>query len=259
MCATLAHRGPDDAGVWASADGGVALSHRRLSIIDLSPLGRLGFALIVAALYAFLLLPLLIVVFTSFSPDERNVYALSQASLRWYREFFGDARWTIALANSLAVAALTMAISFPIGLLAALALARPLRRAQAFAAALILMPLFVPAVVLGIGSLALDQSISSFAKKTIAINFNTNNPIRICGQPRIAKMSTRKSTFDFKLSKGVIELPIEFVSGPQTTTMTTQIKSAEIARDACGLGWCCLHWHVSGDARPGHQRKCRCQ
>jgi len=40
MASTLSHRGPDDEGVWASADGDVALAHRRLSIIDLSPLGR---------------------------------------------------------------------------------------------------------------------------------------------------------------------------------------------------------------------------
>lgn len=31
----LAHRGPDHAGLWQSADGGVCLGHRRLSIIDL--------------------------------------------------------------------------------------------------------------------------------------------------------------------------------------------------------------------------------
>lgn len=37
---TLAHRGPDDAGVWQSDDRRVALLHRRLSIIDLSPLGH---------------------------------------------------------------------------------------------------------------------------------------------------------------------------------------------------------------------------
>jgi asparagine synthase (glutamine-hydrolysing) len=40
MADTLAHRGPDDAGVWESDDGRVALAHRRLSIIDLSPLGH---------------------------------------------------------------------------------------------------------------------------------------------------------------------------------------------------------------------------
>jgi asparagine synthase (glutamine-hydrolysing) len=37
---TLRHRGPDDEGAWCSADGRVALGHRRLSIIDLSEAGR---------------------------------------------------------------------------------------------------------------------------------------------------------------------------------------------------------------------------
>ena len=40
MAECVTHRGPDDAGVWESEDGTVALSHRRLSIVDLSPLGR---------------------------------------------------------------------------------------------------------------------------------------------------------------------------------------------------------------------------
>jgi asparagine synthase (glutamine-hydrolysing) len=40
MADTMCHRGPDDAGVWESADGTIALSHRRLSIVDLSALGH---------------------------------------------------------------------------------------------------------------------------------------------------------------------------------------------------------------------------
>ncbi|MGV8038524.1 MAG: asparagine synthase (glutamine-hydrolyzing) [Thermoanaerobaculaceae bacterium] len=36
----IAHRGPDDAGMWVDAEAGVGLGHRRLSIIDLSPLGH---------------------------------------------------------------------------------------------------------------------------------------------------------------------------------------------------------------------------
>jgi asparagine synthase (glutamine-hydrolysing) len=36
----LTHRGPDSAGLWLDADAGIALGHRRLSIIDLSPSGH---------------------------------------------------------------------------------------------------------------------------------------------------------------------------------------------------------------------------
>ena len=40
VTAALHHRGPDDHGIWQSSDGICALGHRRLSIIDLSPLGH---------------------------------------------------------------------------------------------------------------------------------------------------------------------------------------------------------------------------
>jgi asparagine synthase (glutamine-hydrolysing) len=39
MAASLSHRGPDDEGFWVAPAAGVALCHRRLSVIDLSPLG----------------------------------------------------------------------------------------------------------------------------------------------------------------------------------------------------------------------------
>ena len=40
MTDALAHRGPDDAGTWTKPAAGIALGHRRLSILDLSPLGH---------------------------------------------------------------------------------------------------------------------------------------------------------------------------------------------------------------------------
>ncbi|MCX5724490.1 MAG: asparagine synthase (glutamine-hydrolyzing) [Nitrospirae bacterium] len=40
MAQAVAHRGPDDCGEWHSPDGAVGLAHRRLAIIDRSPLGH---------------------------------------------------------------------------------------------------------------------------------------------------------------------------------------------------------------------------
>lgn len=40
MSDRLAHRGPDDAGVWVDESAGIAFGHRRLSILDLSPAGH---------------------------------------------------------------------------------------------------------------------------------------------------------------------------------------------------------------------------
>lgn len=40
MADAIRHRGPDDAGVWTDDEAGIALAHRRLSILDLSPTGH---------------------------------------------------------------------------------------------------------------------------------------------------------------------------------------------------------------------------
>lgn len=40
MGEAIAHRGPDDADAWVDAEAGICLSHRRLSIIDLTPTGH---------------------------------------------------------------------------------------------------------------------------------------------------------------------------------------------------------------------------
>jgi asparagine synthase (glutamine-hydrolysing) len=40
MGAAIRHRGPDDAGVWASPELGLALAHRRLAVLDLSAAGH---------------------------------------------------------------------------------------------------------------------------------------------------------------------------------------------------------------------------
>ena len=40
LTSSLTHRGPDDSGTWCDANAGIALGHRRLAVLDLSPAGR---------------------------------------------------------------------------------------------------------------------------------------------------------------------------------------------------------------------------
>ncbi|MFL6721077.1 MAG: asparagine synthase (glutamine-hydrolyzing) [Sphingomonas sp.] len=40
MTLAVAHRGPDDAGLWIDSDAGIGLGHRRLAVVDLSPAGH---------------------------------------------------------------------------------------------------------------------------------------------------------------------------------------------------------------------------
>ncbi|HWT11300.1 MAG TPA: asparagine synthase (glutamine-hydrolyzing) [Allosphingosinicella sp.] len=40
MTTALAHRGPDDSGIWIDSEAGLGFGHRRLAIVDLSPAGH---------------------------------------------------------------------------------------------------------------------------------------------------------------------------------------------------------------------------
>lgn len=102
---------------------------------------------------ALLLWPLAWAVWLSFTPGETLTPPTGRWSLRWYRAFWADPRWTDALGNSLVVAAQAVALALVAGLGAALAVTRARCRGRAWLHRALLAPLFVPAVVLGMAQL----------------------------------------------------------------------------------------------------------
>ena len=106
-----------------------------------------------------LLIPLVTSLMVSLTPSEFVALPTDRISFRWYEQFFGDFRWMSALTNTLVVAGLTMTISVPVGLLAAITFTRYHLRWRAAANTAIMLPLFVPAVILGLASLTFHRMI----------------------------------------------------------------------------------------------------
>ncbi len=108
-----------------------------------------GFAI---AVMIFLIAPLFIIVPLSFSKDPFFTLPVQEYSLRWYADFFGNARWMKAIFNSGATAVLTTLLAMTLGTLAALGIARPDFPARRLVMALLISPMIVPLVIVGVGS-----------------------------------------------------------------------------------------------------------
>jgi putative spermidine/putrescine transport system permease protein/spermidine/putrescine transport system permease protein len=99
----------------------------------------------------YILVPIVVTLLMSFNDAAMIRYPITSWSVRWYEDFFGSQQWTDALRNSIVIAFGTALLSTTSGVLCAWAFQRftiPGRDAWYI---LILLPLFMPGVVLGLG------------------------------------------------------------------------------------------------------------
>jgi ABC-type spermidine/putrescine transport system permease subunit II len=116
-----------------------------------------GRALAVLVLLA-ILAPFGYAVWMSFAPGEVLEPPAGAWSLRWYREFLDSPKWTRALRTTGEVAVLSVAGSLVGGLGLAVAVTRFHFRGRRVLSGAVLLPMFVPAVVLGMGLLPLVRA-----------------------------------------------------------------------------------------------------
>ncbi len=114
-------------------------------------LGRVlgGFTLLALAA------PFVCAVWMSFAPSELLEPPTEEWSVRWYREFFSSTKWTRALQTSAEVAVISVAGSLVGGLGLAVAVTRFHFRGRNLLSGAVMLPMFVPAVVLAMGLLPL--------------------------------------------------------------------------------------------------------
>ena len=123
--------------------------------LNASPSERLwhrGERLFAGLVFAFLLLPILIVVPLSFSSGSLLTLPMPGLSLRWYESVFSDPRWRVAAQNSLIIGLATMVLATGLGTLAALGLANSRLRFKRALMALIILPMVVPVVITGVAA-----------------------------------------------------------------------------------------------------------
>jgi putative spermidine/putrescine transport system permease protein len=123
--------------------------------VDLSSIGRLTFGIMITALYLFLLAPLLIVIFASFSPDQSNTYNISQASLRWYREFLNSDSFVGAFKFSVLLALVASSAATVIGFITAYGIVRFLGAKREVGQSLAMLPMMVPHILISLSLLLL--------------------------------------------------------------------------------------------------------
>jgi putative spermidine/putrescine transport system permease protein len=113
---------------------------------------------------AFLVAPLLAILPLAFTSSVFLIYPLPSFSLRWFEELFFADSWRRAILNSLVIGGSTAILATVLGSLAALGLRERFRLSTGLRT-IFLLPMVVPAVVLGVGMQIL------FAKLEIASTY----------------------------------------------------------------------------------------
>jgi putative spermidine/putrescine transport system permease protein len=99
----------------------------------------------------YLLAPLLAVLPLAFTSSSFLVYPIPSYSLRWFERLFTADAWHLAIINSLIIGSCTTLLGTVLGTLAALGLRRKYMPFRGLLNSLFLMPMVVPAMVLGVG------------------------------------------------------------------------------------------------------------
>jgi len=100
---------------------------------------------------AYVLIPIVVTLVMSFNDASQIRFPIKVWSFDWYSDFMASPQWTEALKNSFIIAVGTALISTTSGILAAWAFERYDFPFKSLLYILIMMPLFMPGVVLGLG------------------------------------------------------------------------------------------------------------
>jgi ABC-type spermidine/putrescine transport system permease subunit II len=186
-----------------------------------SVLGRVSIGAFAVLVFAYILLPVLVIIPMSVSAQQYFSFPPSGWSLRWYAEVASKDDWWSAAVNSFIIGVPTAVLSTVLGTMAALALTRGGLKGVSIAGALVLAPLMLPHVILAIGL-----------------------------YPVMLKLGLLRTYAAAIIGHTVVAMPLVFVT--VAASLRGYAPSYELAAMSLGANWWNTFWHVTFPMiRPG--------
>jgi spermidine/putrescine transport system permease protein len=110
-------------------------------------------------IYAFMYMPVAVIALFSFNSAEFMAFPMTGFTIGWYDLVLHDGRLLNGLANSVLIATPTALISTTLGAMAGLALTRHRFRGQIAFAVLLVVPFFIPKVILAVADIIAMQAV----------------------------------------------------------------------------------------------------
>lgn len=102
-------------------------------------------------IFAFLIVPIIVIIPLSFNSEPYFTYPMPGFSLRWYEGFFTSPQWLLGLQNSIIVGIFATLVATVLGTLAALGLNRAEYPGKSTILAVLISPIIVPIVITAAG------------------------------------------------------------------------------------------------------------
>ena len=168
---------------------------------------RVGDTSVLLAIFAvayllFLYVPVLFLPVFSFNDSKFVAFPLAGFTTKWYEQAFADQAMLRALYASLKVGAVASIVATILGLLGAKAVTRYRMPGQSLVTGLIMLPLFIPEIILGIALLILLNNLP-IERGLITIGIGH---ITLCTPFAMAVLTSRLDGFDKSLEEASMDL-----------------------------------------------------
>ncbi|WP_026884349.1 ABC transporter permease [Clostridium akagii] len=155
----------------------------------------------VLLIFAFLYVPIAIIVIYSFNATKSNV-VFSGITFDWYTALFNDDDVITALINSLTIAAISTAISAVIGTVGAIGLQRQKFKGKGAMDLLIYIPIVIPEIIMGISLLVFFSALQmDFGILTLVLAHTT-----FCIPFVLINVKSRLAGFDMSVEEAAMDL-----------------------------------------------------